>query len=47
MKTETKKINANIPAGLKKRLELFCVKNEIYIKDVLSEALQQYLDKKE
>ncbi|HDX9701722.1 TPA: hypothetical protein ROY42_005645 [Bacillus thuringiensis] len=42
-----KKLNADIPAPLKKRLEIYAVTNEVFIKDIVASAIEEYLNKME
>ncbi|WP_034670370.1 hypothetical protein [Ectobacillus panaciterrae] len=42
---ETKKLNAEIPIELKKRLDVYCSMNDRFIYNVVIEALEEYLDK--
>ena len=43
---ETKKLNAEIPAALKKRLDVYCSVNDCFIYHVVTQALKEYLDRK-
>jgi hypothetical protein len=43
---ETKKLNAEIPAALKKRLDVYCSVNDYFIYHVVTQALKEYLDRK-
>jgi hypothetical protein len=42
---ETKKLNAEIPAKLKKRLDVYCSMSDRFIYHVVTEALEEYLNK--
>ncbi|WP_215601517.1 hypothetical protein [Bacillus mycoides] len=41
-KKETK-LNADIPVELKVQLDVFCAQNNVYIKDVVAEAIKQHI----
>ncbi|UOY92843.1 hypothetical protein MUG87_01475 [Ectobacillus sp. JY-23] len=42
---ETKKLNAEIPIELKKRLDVYCSLHDRFIYHVVARALEEYLDK--
>lgn len=46
-KEEIVRLNADIPNSLKKRLKLYCVNEEMDIKEVVMMALENFLDEME
>jgi hypothetical protein len=44
-KEQVTKLNAEIPVQIKKELDIYCILQDKYIKDVVAIALEEYLER--